>query len=314
MSTIDFESAISDFLALQSPPFHTILEQLMKPNLARFTLVVLTMLLGWVCAAPRGGTAPTSLQNARLEEARTQRLAIPAYFYPTKDHQVYWEQLRDASKHIGFIVATGLMLETDMPDPNYQEEIRKTRAAGVRVLAYVSCIKQPEGAVPQEEVKRQIDHAYAWYKVDGIFFDMEKLPYPVPCDKRVDYYKALSRYAKTKDRKAITVINHGQILPECYASAADILLNAEMDYAGYKQWKPAGWEARYPARKFWHVVHEVDTIEQMQEVAALSKARNAGYVFVTSGKDMDKDGGAYGSLPPDPFWSALLKAVSGVPH
>ena len=126
---------------------------------------------------------------------------------------MYWDQIDLASKRIGFIVATGLGLDTGMPNPDYQAAIRKAKAAGVKVLAYVSCMKQPTGALTLAKVKLLIDHAYAWYKVDGIFFDMEVLPYPVPCDARVTYYKALSHYVKTKEKSAITVLNHGTETP-----------------------------------------------------------------------------------------------------
>lgn len=73
----------------------------------------------------------------------------------------------------------------------------------------------------------------------GSSFD-ESVPYPVTCDQ-VPYHAELNRYVKAKGGAALTVINHGQILPECYADVADIQMNAETTYESYvKEWRPLG--------------------------------------------------------------------------
>jgi len=237
-----------------------------------------------------------------------QVLAIPAYFYPAGANLAYWEQLRTGYPSVRIAVATGLGLEGNQPNPDYQAQITKTRKVGIQMLAYVTT---SSGSKPSAQVRREIDNAYAWYGPDGIFFD-EAVAYPV-IPAQVGYYRTLHRYVKAKvgGRQAVTVLNHGQILPEEYVSVCDILLNAEMSYDSYVkgEWKPWGWESRYPATKFWHLVHSVDTIAKMQEVVRLSRVRNAHYVFVTSAT-MKSSGGPYGSLPPAPYWRAEMKEIT----
>jgi hypothetical protein len=232
-------------------------------------------------------------------------IAVPAYFYPAGGNLAYWDRLRGSFPGVSMAVATGLGLTETSPNPDYQTQIAATRKAGIAVLAYVTT---SGGVKPMTNVQQEIDNAFKWYAVDGIFFD-EAVAYPVTCDQ-VGYYAALNHYVKTKGGRAITVINHGQILPECYAAVSDIMLNAECSFDFYTNgWHAWGWETNYPARKFWHIVHGADTVAQLQDVVALSKVRNAGYVFITSATPTNS-GGPFGSLPPVPYWSNELDAVA----
>jgi hypothetical protein len=234
-----------------------------------------------------------------------QSIGIPAYFYPAGAGLTYWDQLRSGAPTLSVVIATGLRLETTAADSNYQAQIAKTRAAGIKVLAYVTT---SAGDKPLATARLEMDRAFAWYNVDGIFFD-ESVRYPVTCGQ-VDYYRSLHMHAKHMRRGAMTVLNHGQILPECYADTADVLMTAEMSAADYKAgWKPWGWEHKYPASKFWHLVHSAPTVAQMQEVVALSRSRNAGRTFVTSA-GMSSPSGPYGSMPSADYWKAQLAAVS----
>ena len=234
-----------------------------------------------------------------------QAMGIPAYFYPAGAGVASWDQLRTGAPTLNVVIATGLRLETTTPDTNYQAQIAKTRAAGIKVLAYVTTTG---GDKPAATAKQEMDRAFAWYNADGIFFD-ESVRYPVTCGQ-VDYYRSLHQHAKYMKRGAMTVLNHGQILPECYAEVADVLMTAEMSAANYKSgWRPWGWEQNYPPSKFWHLVHSTPTIAEMKEIVTLSRSRNAGRIFVTSA-GMASPAGPYGSLPSADYWAAELAAVS----
>ena len=249
-------------------------------------------------ALPRGRAAGA---------ASAQSIGVPAYFYPAGTGLRYWDQLRSGGSRVSVVIATGLGLDGTSPDANYQLQVSKTRAAGIRVLAYVTTTS---GDKPLAKARLEIDRAFGWYKVDGIFFD-EAVRYPVACDQ-VDYYRSLNAYTKARKPNATTVINHGQILPECYADVADIMMNAEMSAASYTStWKPWGWEQNYPPEKFWHLVHSTATVPEMQEIIRLSRSRNAGRVFVSSAT-LSSPGGPYGSLPAADYWGAELSAVSAV--
>lgn len=248
----------------------------------------------------------TEAKGTKSPTAHRQAIAVPAYFYPAGGNLDYWKQMQTDSSAVSFAVATGLGLEGNKPDGSYQEQFRKTRAAGIKMLAYVTTSSSKK---PLETLKREIDNAYAWYEPDGIFFD-ESVSYPVTCDQ-VGYHKELDKYVKAKGGAGLTVINHGQILPECYEPVADVMMNAETDYASYKEgWKPWGWEEKHPAKKFWHAVYGVDTPEKLKEIIELTRKRNAGYVYITPATSAM---GQYGSLPPQPYWDRLQQGVTGTP-
>lgn len=231
-------------------------------------------------------------------------LGVPAYFYPAGAGLADWDRLRAGAPAVRTVIATGLGLDGKVPDRAYRSQIDRTRAAGIEVLAYVGT---SSGDKPPEAAKREIDRAYQWYDVDGIFFD-EAVRFPVTCEQ-VGYYGDLGRHAKAHKASGTTVINHGQILPECYAEVTDVMMNAETSARSYRSWYPWGWEERYPPEKFWHLVHGAGTVGEMQEVLALSRARGAGRVFVTPAGP-ESPGGPYGSLPPADYWKAEGAAVS----
>lgn len=57
--------------------------------------------------------------------------------------------------------------------------------------------------------------------------------------------------------------------------------------------KAPHWVGKYPAHRFWHIVHSTTTVNDMQKALSLSKKRNAGYVYITS----EKMPNPYGKLP-----------------
>lgn len=76
------------------------------------------------------------------------------------------------------------------------------------------------------------------------------------------------------------VINPGINFPECRLVVSDIAINFEDTYTAYQNWQPSGWESAYPATRFWHLVIATSQA-QMPNAIALSKQRNAGWIYVT---------------------------------
>lgn len=264
--------------------------------------VLLAVVVGTVLLA---GMDPTRPGAAAGPPPPTQRVGVPAYFYPAGANLASWDRLRSGAPGIGTVIVTGLGLDRTVPDPNYQWQIERTRAAGIEVLGYLGTDR---GDKPAAAAMREIDRAYGWYGADGIFFD-EAVRYPVTCEQ-VGYYRQLGRHAEAGKAGATTVLNHGQILPECYAEVTDVMMNAETSAAAYRTtWHPWGWEEAYPPKKFWHLVHTAGTVAEMQQVVALSRAWRAGTVFVTSA-GAGSPGGPYGSLPDAGYWKAVLAAAA----
>lgn len=266
---------------------------------------VLVLLGSALVALRRGAEVPPPTASV------SQSLGVPAYFFPVEANMEHWQRLRQGAPTVRVAIVTGLGLDGGHPIAAYQREIALTHDAGVLVLAYITTRSAEDGTTrPMKDITSDIDQAYSWYGIggvlDGIFFD-EAVDYPVTCAQR-ETFVALDRYVKAKDGTGTTVINHGQILPECYATAADVIVNAEMSYDLYKDWQPWGWEDRYPATKFWHLIHGVATVGEMREVVALSRRRRAGTVYVTGAPAHDP----YGALPEDQYWESELRAVAAM--
>jgi hypothetical protein len=160
------------------------------------------------------------------------------------------------------------------------------RAAGTIVLGYVATTYTAKATA---DVQAEIDKFFTWYNVSGIFFDEAS----TACTA-VPYYQQLTAYTKSKAPAGTTpaltvVLNWGtdSVEAECFFTAAvntpDIVVNFESSYASYLAWSgPAAWVANYPASRFWQLVYDVPpTPEAFYKALTLSKARRAGWVYVT---------------------------------
>lgn len=240
--------------------------------------------LGFVSLLCLLGTGSTALA--------AQTIAVPAYFYPGS----LWTQMENAAPTVGLAIVNPNSGPGVVQDPNYVAQIGHTRAAGIVVVGYVYT---SYGTRSASAVQADVDAYYTWYGVDGIFFDEVS----TNCADQ-PYYAGLNAYVKTMGGQALTILNPGTLIPECFASAGDILLNFEDTYANYLAWTPMGWETGYPPSRFWHLVHGTSPAHMLDAIA-LSKTRNAGWVYITP----DGLPNPWDTLPSGSYWSKELAAV-----
>ncbi len=228
--------------------------------------------------------------------AEPQSIAVPAYFYPSWPDAT-WERMGDAAPVVSFAVMNPASGPGIVPDSNYVAQVDALRAAGVKVLGYVTSSYAARDAAA---VREEIDRYYAWYPVDGIFVDEADNH----CDTAA-YYAGLDGWVKSKGGLGLTVINPGTVTPECFAASADILLNFEGSHADYLAWAPLGWEASYPASRFWHLVYATNEAD-VPSTVLLSQERGAGYVYVTPDALIPNP---WDTLPDGSYWSTELAYV-----
>lgn len=229
---------------------------------------------------------PSAMANSVA--AATQSIAVPAYFYPSYPDPV-WTQLQSGAPTVAVAVMNPASGPGASADPNYVSQIAAAHAAGITVLGYVYT---SYAARPLVDVQADVDAYYAQYPVDGIFFDEAAND----CGQQA-YYAGLDAYVKAKGGLGMTVINPGTNTPECFVTAADVILEFEGDYAAYQSWSPGGWEAGYDPGHFWHLVYGASE-SQMPSAILLSQSRGAGYVYVTP----DGLANPWDTLPPAPYW------------
>ncbi len=200
----------------------------------------------------------------------TQRIATPSYFYPGP----FWTRMEKALPKQSTVIVNPSSGPGGAIDQNYAARVERNRAASLTVLGYVYT---DYGRRPSAAVKSDIDKYYSWYGVDGIFFDQAS----TDCSHARSYYKDL--YGYVNDKGGRVVLNPGTQTNECYLAVANIVVNFEDTYANYASdsYSQPEWVSKYPATRFWHLVHTAATEARMRDAVRLSRERNAGFVYVT---------------------------------
>lgn len=211
-------------------------------------------------------------------------------------------------------------------DPAYATQVNASQAAGLTVLGYAHT---SYGRRAIADVEADIMHYVTWYGVNGFFIDetpnadCSEVPYysrlrafitqaagaDAPGEKvlsPIHLYTVLRHACSSFPCATAVVINPGCPVPECYMNVSTVITTFESPYAQYGSWQPAGWEKRYPASNFLHIVYDLGAPGDLQAAAALSKTRHVGAVYFTP------LGGAnpYAALPNASFWAAELKLAA----
>lgn len=223
-----------------------------------------------------------------------QKVAIPSYFEPGS----IWTQLESGAPTVGLAIINPSDGVGTTISQTYVSQTSNTKSKGVIVLGYVFT---NYGQRLAAEVKAEIDKYYQWYGVQGIFLDEAS----TDCNQ-LAYYQALYSYVKAKGGVAKVVVNPGTNTNECYMAATDIVINFEDTYTRYLSWQPSGWETKYAADRFWHLVIETPQAN-MPNAISLSKSRRAGWVYVTPDTLANNP---WDSLPPTAYWTDELYRAS----
>ncbi len=209
------------------------------------------------------------------------RVLVPAYFYPSYlPESNWWIPMTAAAASVpaGTIYAianlnNGPDSGNDADRISYLEAIDAFRAAGGRVLGYVSTER---GARDLKVVTADIDLWYARFAVDGIFLDEESTT-----AEMVDYYAALHAHIKAKGGEALVVANPGTRTIEAYLAVNDVTCVFEnTGPEHFPDWTPAAWAANHPASKFYVLPYSC-TADQMRAFVSRAADNNVGWIYVT---------------------------------
>ncbi len=90
-------------------------------------------------------------------------------------------------------------------------------------------------------------------------------------------------------------------------SAADVIVTFEGDASAYQSsYSAPSWIANYSPDRFWHLVYNVATAQQMRTIVQLSKERRAGWVYVTPNNLPNP----WDTLPTGPYWFGELATAT----
>jgi Spherulation-specific family 4 len=224
-----------------------------------------------------------------------QAMAVPAFFPPGR----LWSQIDSAAPTLHLAVINPDSGPGTASDQAYGRVVWTAQKRGIAVVGYVDT---DYGARDLSAVESDVDRYYAWYHVNGIFFDRAS----TDCGLAIapaSYYARLNTYVKAKGRGARTVLNPGRQTNECFVDDADILVTFEGSDTQYvDSYSASAWVAKYSPNHFWHVVYGASSVSAMTRAVDLSKQRRAGSVYVTP----DALPSPYDTLPTGRYWSTEL--------
>jgi hypothetical protein len=216
------------------------------------------------------------------------RLAIPI----DADSPATWSKAIAGAPAVGIIILNPANGPGGGPNATYAGLVQEAQAKGIRVLGYVYT-QWADGNLSIGQAELWVDQYYSWYHVDGIMLDEAN----DTCDPTpLHFYRALYDYIKTQPGSDMVMLNPGEATGECYAAISDVLLTFENDYATYSVgYVGSNWTSGYSPGRFFHIVFQVPSAADMEDVISMAAERGAGWVYVTDLND--SSGNPYSSLP-----------------
>jgi hypothetical protein len=183
------------------------------------------------------------------------------------------------------------------PVSHFQGLVRQAQAAGITVLGYSST---DYGQRPIGPVETEVRQYRAWYGVNGILLDLTQ-----GTPGELSYYRELTGYIRATVPHAVVWLNPGDYPDPSFMSLANVVMVFEGSYAQYLAAQVPGWVSRYQPDRFVHVVYATPRSD-LATAVRLSRARRAGYLFVTN---LPGSPNPYDAMPS--YWPREVAAVTG---
>lgn len=216
------------------------------------------------------------------------KLAIPI----DADSSTVWSEAIAGAPSVGIVILNPANGPGEGVNPAYVRLVGEAQVKGISILGYVHT-QWANGNVSVQQAEGWIDHYYSWYHVDGIMLDEAN----DSCDAApLHFYETLYHYVKAEPGHTTVMLNPGAATGECYAAISDVMLTFENYYLSYAVgYVGSSWTARFSASHFFHIVFDVPTVSDMQNVISTAIVRGAGWVYVTNLND--SNGNPYSALP-----------------
>jgi Spherulation-specific family 4 len=218
---------------------------------------------------------------------------IPSMFYPDSD----WTEAIDTKP-----APRVMLLNVDSgvgpaPLPHFRAVVRQAQAAGITVLGYSST---EYGQRPIGSIEAEVREYKTWYGVNGILLDLTQ-----GTPGELSYYRELADYIRATVPDAVVWLNPGDYPDPSFMSIANVVMVFEGSYAQYVADQVPGWVSRYQPDQFVHVVYATPRSD-LASAVRLSRARRAGYLFVTN---LPGAPDPYDAMPS--YWPQEVAAVTG---
>jgi hypothetical protein len=251
----------------------------------------------------------------------SEQVALATYIDPGANPDTWNRLIRFPSDKVSVLVANVVNGPDSAVNAGWTDVIPRAKASGKTVLGYVRTgylgvsfqqfttrLGSSQTSDWVAQIQEDVDQWYGLYpgSMGGIFFD-EGWNDCGDNNVNAELYKLITQSTKKKYPGAMTVLNPGAPMPQCFEHSADTLLTAEVSYDTYtgSGYAPNDWIPKDP-RKIWHIIYDVP-VGQAASVAALAKQRNVGLLHITD----DVEPNPYDTVPGDEYMSGLIGAISG---
>jgi hypothetical protein len=249
------------------------------------TLVIVTAVLVLLAAA--GLAAKLVIRPGPA----CQSSFVPAFFPPAG-----WSRATVGGDNPSVIILNPASGPGTAPNPMVREAVQDARAKGSTVVGYIGTNYAAE---PIAQVEDSVREYRQWYGVKGIFLDQT----PTTGVGQIGYYQTLSGFIHHLSPGAPIWLNPGVYPDERYMSVGTVIMAFEGSYQTYLASRIPKWARRYPADRFANTIFATPR-PGLAKAIRLSRARNAGYVYITD--DVTPD--PYSALPT--YWSHEEPAVA----
>jgi hypothetical protein len=268
----------------------------------------------------------TALLSAATAAPLAQRLAAPAYWYPSTAPSSPWARAVDSAPPLDIVVMNPASGPGARADPAYAAQVARAHAASPS-LSVIGYVHTSYGRRAPADVHADVAAFYAFYDIDGIFVDEVSAS-----AADAPYYAALAAFIRTQlapdaargagkaragaPAAPLLVLNPGTNVDEALEPAFDVVVGFEGPLAAYFDFEPAAWlrnTSAIAAARVWHIVHSVSELPGnatglLAAAVARAKVNGAGWVFATNATLPNP----YAGLPGEIFWEDLERWATGM--
>lgn len=239
------------------------------------------------------------------------RVTPVTYFYPdyfSTTTPSLWTKVVRAAPVTDWVIINPASGPGTAANADYQEQARRAKAGGLRVMGYIST---SYGTVSADTVKAQTQSYIDWYDVDGLFLDETAAGWS-DTEAVITYYESLYAWVRATHPRLVVVGNPGTATAPRILAASDMTMTFEgsaADYIAATDLDQAHYLSR-PRGQFWHAVYGVTSEAQARDVIAKAKSLHVGHVYVT---DAALATNPWDELPSPWLWDLQVGAFPGVP-
>lgn len=190
---------------------------------------------------------------------------------------------------------------------------------GKKAIGYVSTNYADKGPAREKGTRnkavilKEIQNYLDWYSISGIFLDEVSNGWNDEQSKDHEFYADLVKDIRAKHPDLLLVGNCGAVPRDQYLDYFDVVVTYEQSAERYLKEAPSNIHPRgfrkHGGEKFWHMIHDVTSPRQAEEILARAAHFGVHHVYLTTDSNYHEPPALWGNpydTPPVPWLTALM--------